>query len=572
MLSSIRKYVSAPVFEGDVKKTRKARYLNTILLAAIILLAFFLPFIMGSDFSSTRSLFGPSTAVVSALLAIMIGLFVWIRFGHIQQASVSLIVLSWIALTIQDFSAAGIRDTIYMGYIVIVLLAGLLMDIRFSMGVAIVSILAGWFFAYMESTGLFIPRVDTAYNMARDFTVIFLLIAVLTYITVSGLQNAIDRLKINAEELEKSNVELRALQGNLEEKVEHRTNELMITTKQTELRARQLQTVADVARATASVQDMETLLPTISKVISEQFGYYHTGIFLNDERNEYTVLRAANSEGGKRMLSREHALRIGEQGIVGYVASQGKPRIALDTGRDAVFFNNPDLPETRSEAALPLIIGEKIIGVVDVQSIQPSAFLETDIDVLSTLSNLVAVAIENSRLFSQTNKSLNELQATYSRFTGMEWEKFSSQIKTVGYRYSGLDIQPLINEGDDGGSINTSDKPKISDQADAISVPIKLRGLTLGFLSVRPKVSSLHWGDDEIAIAQAAADRVALALENARLLQDAQKKVAKEQLIGEISNKISASTNMDNILLTAIVELGQAISDSEVIIQFEERN
>jgi GAF domain-containing protein len=558
MWASIRKYISPPVFAGDEEKSRKARYLNTILLATIVLLTIFLPFIAGSDFISTQSLFGPSTAVITFLLAVMVGLFVLMRFGFIAQASVIMVILSWLALTVQDYSAAGIRDTIYMGYIVVILLAGLLLDIRFSMGVAIASVLAGWGFAYLETVGTFIPRVDTAYNMARDFTVIFILISVLTYITVTGLQNAIERLKVNAGELEKSNVELRDLQIGLEKRVELRTSELVTTTKQTEQRAKQLQTVADVARTMATVQDMDTLLPTITRLISAQFGYYHTGIFLNDERKEFAVLKAANSEGGKKMLDRGHTLRIGEQGIVGYVAKYGQPRIALDTGKDAVFFTNPDLPNTRSEVALPLVIGEKITGVLDVQSLQPSAFGEAEIEVLSTLANLVAVAIENARSFSQMNRALFEMQDTYSRFTGQEWAKFSSDIQTTGFRYSGLEVEPV-------NSIEAS-----SIDSETIQVPIKLRGQVLGHLNVRPRSPDQQWGEDENVLAQAAADRVALALENARLLHNAQKRAAKEHKIGEITNKISSSTNLDNILLTAIVELGQAITDSEVIIQFED--
>jgi GAF domain-containing protein len=558
MWASIRKNLSSPVYPGDEEKSRKARYLNSILLISISLLTVFLPIIAGSDYISTQTLFGPSTAVITFLLAVMVGLFVLMRFGFINQASIILVVLTWLALTVQDYSAAGIRDTIYMGYILIILLAGLLLDIRFSMGVALASVLAGWSFAYMETVGMLIPRVDTAYNMARDFTVIFILISVITYITISGLQNAIERLKVNAGELEKSNLELRGLQIGLEERVEQRTSELVTTTKQTEQRAKQLQTVADVARTMAAVQDMNTLLPNISKVISEQFGYYHTGIFLNDERMEYAVLKAANSEGGKRMLNRGHALKIGEQGIVGYVAKFGQPRIALDTGKDAVFFTNPDLPSTRSEAALPLVIGEKITGVLDVQSLQPSAFGEAEISVLSTLANLVAVAIENARSYGQLNLTLSELQDTYSRFTGQEWAKFKTDIQNTGFRYSGLEVE----------SISAGDSPSM--EGESIQVPIKLRGQVLGHLSVRSKSPDQRWSEDETILTQAAADRVALALENARLLQNAQKRAAKEHKIGEITNKISSSTNLDNILLTAIVELGQAITDSEVIIQFED--
>jgi GAF domain-containing protein len=560
MWTSIRRFFAPPVFEGDEEKTRKARYLNTILLAAIILLTIFLPLVIGSDFQSMQTWFGPSTAVVTFLLAVMIALFVWIRFGFISQASFILVTLTWLALTIQDYSAAGIRDTIYLGYVVVILLAGLLLDVRFSILVTVATILAGWVFAYLESSGMFVPRIDTAYNMARDFTVIFILVAVLTYITVSGLQNAINNLKANARDLEKSNKELRDLQISLENRVEQRTNELALTTSQMEQRASQLQTVAEVAQATASIQDLETLLPAISKVISQRFGFYHTGIFLFDEQQEYAVLKAANSEGGKRMLERGHSLKIGGQGIVGYVAKQGEPRIALDTGRDAVFFDNPDLPTTRSEAALPLVIGERIIGVLDVQSEKPSAFSEADVSVLGTLANLVAVAIENARLFDQTNLALKQLQETYDRYSGAEWEKFLTETPISGYRYAGLDVEPLYDAVPAGAPNEKS-----------ISVPIRLRGQTLGYLDVKPKGSDSNWGEHESAIVQAAAERVAFALENARLVETAQKRAAKEQKIVEISDKISASTNLDNILLTAIVELGQAITDSEVVIQFEDK-
>jgi GAF domain-containing protein len=570
MWSTIRKFFSPPVFEGDEEKTRKASYLSTIFIAAILLLSTLLVIIFISDKSLAISLNYTPTRILIVLLTVIILLYFLMLKGFIAQTSVALIVLTWIAFTFIAYSAAGIRDTAFIAYIIVILLAGLLLNVWYSIGFAIASILVGWLFAYQETMGILLTRPDTSFNMSRDFTVIFLLISLLVYLTVTGLQNAITRQRVNSEELKKSNEKLQALQINLELVVEQRTNELVTTTKQMEKRAKQLQTVADVARTTATVQDMETLLPTISKVISEQFGYYHTGIFLIDERHEYAVLMAANSEGGKRMLRRGHSLRIGEQGIVGFVAKHSQPRIALDTGEDAVFFNNPDLPSTRSEAALPLIIGEKIIGVLDVQSQQPSAFLEADIGVLITLTNLVAIAIENSRLFSQTNNTLTELKDTNAKFSGMAWEKFSTEIKTAGYRYTGLEVEPLTSRVTARGEGSAPDLIQNSGIDYAISIPIKLRGQTLGFLSVTPKTNIQKWGEDEQAIAQAAADRVALALENARLLQDAQKKAAKEQLIGEISNKISASTNMDNILLTAIVELGQAISDSEVIIQFEE--
>ena len=142
-----------------------------------------------------------------------------------------------------------------------------------------------------------------------------------------------------------------------------------------------------MARATATNQNLETLLPNLVELISKQFDFYHVGIFLLDENKEFAELRAANSEGGKRMLEHQHKLGIGQSGIVGLVSATGKPRIALDVGADAAFFNNPDLPNTRSEMALPLLVSDDIIGVLDAQSTTANAFREDDVEVLSTLAD-----------------------------------------------------------------------------------------------------------------------------------------------------------------------------------------
>ena len=127
----------------------------------------------------------------------------------------------------------------------------------------------------------------------------------------------------------------------------------MITNRRNERRARQFEAIAQVARVIATIQDLDTLLPRVTQVISQQFGFYHVGIFMWDENHEFAVLVAANSEGGQHMLKRGHKLGIGQTGIVGFVAATGTSRIALDVGADAVFFDNPDLPLTRSELALP---------------------------------------------------------------------------------------------------------------------------------------------------------------------------------------------------------------------------
>jgi GAF domain-containing protein len=153
------------------------------------------------------------------------------------------------------------------------------------------------------------------------------------------------------------------------------------------------------------------------QLISSYFGYYHAGIFILDDVREYAVLQAANSEGGQRMLARGHKLRIGQVGIVGNVADIGVPRIALDVGDDAIFFNNPDLPLTRSEIALPLKARGQVIGVLDVQSIDEAAFSNDDVETLQVLADQVALALDNARLLKESRDALEELRNLYGQRT-----------------------------------------------------------------------------------------------------------------------------------------------------------
>ncbi|HIE37864.1 MAG TPA: GAF domain-containing protein, partial [Anaerolineae bacterium] len=156
---------------------------------------------------------------------------------------------------------------------------------------------------------------------------------------------------------------------------------------------------------------MDDLLDRAVNLIRERFGFYHAGIFLLDERGEYAVLRAATSEAGRRMLERGHKLKVGEVGIVGYVTSTGQPRIVLDVDTDAIHFKNPLLPETRSELALPLRVGDRIIGALDVQSVQEAAFDEEDVAILQTMADQLAVAIEKLERAAQIQAEHARLEA-----------------------------------------------------------------------------------------------------------------------------------------------------------------
>lgn len=369
------------------------------------------------------------------------------------------------------------------------------------------------------------------------------------------------------EELTRQSAELENAHRTLEQRVKDRTLAL-------EQRAVQFQIIANTARTIAAIQDLESLLPEITKLVSEQFKYYHTGIFLLDEPREFAVLKAANSEGGRNMLARQHRLRLDNNSIVGYTALLGEPRIALDVGIDSVFFNNPDLPETRSEMALPLRIGRRVTGVLDVQSIQKNAFTEEDINVLSILADQVAIAIENARLFGEAKVALAESRATFEKYIKQEWGRFGQRARHTGFVYDGKQIAPLSGalKRDRAKSVAQTGSLSLDKLSANVAIPIKLRGQTIGVLDVRPTKGQRQWTQDELALLEAAAERAALALENARLLESAQRRAARERAIGEISSRVGAVSDRDLILQAAVEELGRKIGNAEIIIELEKES
>jgi len=323
---------------------------------------------------------------------------------------------------------------------------------------------------------------------------------------------------------------------------------LQATNEESERRALQLQAIAEISQSLALLHNLADLLPAITEQISQKFNFYHVGIFLLDSNQRMVVLQAANSKGGRRMVERGHQLAVGQVGIVGRVALNGISRIALDVGLDPVYFDNPDLPATRSEIAIPLIFNDKVIGVLDVQSKREKAFTQDDVNAFETLANQVTIAIENARQFERTKAALNEAEALARQYIRDEWGRISKMQQQLGYRYTTGDIFSLSPD-------QSVDPAKDS----TLKIPVKLRGETIGIFKIRPRDTEKKFGAEDLELIQAIANRAALAMENARLLEESQRRASREQAIGEFSASISAASNVEAILKTAVEELGRRL-------------
>ena len=315
-----------------------------------------------------------------------------------------------------------------------------------------------------------------------------------------------------------------------------------------------LQTAAQVASRAAGIRDFEELLASAARLISERFGHYHTGIFLLDARNEFAFLRAASSEGGQRMLARNHRLRVGQQGIVGTVAATGEARNVSDVSQDTGYFENPELPTTRSEAALPLKVRGQIIGVLDVQSETPGAFVRSDLDVLQILADQIALAIDNTRLLKKSQERVQELEKLFRQQTTNTWHEVLLN-KSYCYQYT-----PLGVEKADPATL----APAIGEVSQADSrtarAAITLRGQALGWLVLRREPDQSPWNSDEREIIQAAGVQISQAMENARLLEETRSRARRETILRETASMMRSSFDIQSVLRTAVDEIYQAMN------------
>jgi GAF domain-containing protein/HAMP domain-containing protein len=343
-------------------------------------------------------------------------------------------------------------------------------------------------------------------------------------------------------------------------------------TEALERRAVYLEAAAEIGRAATDIHELEKLLTTVTHLISEKFGFYHVGVFLLDDRGEFAELKAANSEGGWRMLSRGHKLRVGEQGIVGYVSGTKKPRIQQQvSGDDSLYYSNPDLPRTQSEMALPLIIGGELIGVLDVQSTYEEAFDEEDISVLQVLADEVAIAINNTRLFEQLQENLEIERRLYGELTQEAWTSIQEQSKhklNVKSDKTGVHLisGEFLPESKQAIRIKSTVQPGLDEdeQKYPLSIPVKVRGdIVIAVLETYKPVDAGPWLPQEIEVLEAIGEQLGIALENARLYEETQRLAQRERISADVATKIWSSTNIDTILQTAVQELGRTLKVSQ---------
>jgi GAF domain-containing protein len=299
-------------------------------------------------------------------------------------------------------------------------------------------------------------------------------------------------------------------------------------------------------------------------------------VFLVDEEQKQANLFASTGTAGRQLLLRRHFLPVGSQSVIGQVTERAEPVIASDTDASLVHRRNELLPDTRSEMALPMRIGDQVIGALDVQSVAPNAFDADDVAVFQIMADQLAIALENARLYADLERARDSIIAIERRATGEAWRAYGHervQSAPLGYRLQEESLEPhneqppsAMGEALRSGRLITM---KSGDSDISLAVPIKVRGEVIGAFGFGGE--DLHsLSEEDIALLETVADRVGLALENLRLVEQTARRAEHEQIINEITAKIVGSTDVSHILQTTVKELGRVLRAPQTSVQLRQ--
>lgn len=309
-------------------------------------------------------------------------------------------------------------------------------------------------------------------------------------------------------------------------------------TEMIELNASQLRASNNVAKVVAEIQDTGELMETVVRMIGQQFGYYHINLYILDERKRIAFLQAATN-GADQAADQILKIEQDRRSAFNFVVTEKRHLLTSDLSPR--FVHDRNHPLTRSRMLLPMRVRGNVIGILDLHSDQPQTFNQIDPDVLQSLADLVAIAIDNVRLINETKALLNQLERYTSTQTMETWAKQTSR-NTPAYQYTPAGVRPLFSTSrqDDEGTAR---------------IPLKLQGQVIGSIKLRRKGAMAKWAERELNLVEKVAEQVSLALENSRLVEEAQKNAQRDQIIANISNRIRETLDIDSVIRTAAEEL-----------------
>lgn len=429
-----------------------------------------------------------------------------------------------------------------------VVLASLLLDFRVDLVLLVTESLLIAIVAAAVQTGSFALTASAAPATTltdwAGYLVNFIVIGGVLVAAANMLKNAFGK---TASQMQSSNLALVAERQNLEEKIRERTKEL-------ELNTTQLRAATSAARSIAEMQDISSLLTKATDLIAEKFEFHHVGVFLLDEHRRAAYLQASSSENGKNLIGQ--ALRVDPDRSNPLArAVETRQAVLVSDSEKSYYSKDAYFPLTRSRLVLPLMVRGMLIGMLDVHSDQPRAITTDDREVLQTLADLIAISFDNVRLIEETGALLSQLSAGAAVQAQNTWSKFTSRHKNA-YQYTPAGVRPVFAQG-------------ARDQdGEGIRIPIILQGQEIGRIKLRRKGMASPWSARERDLLEKIATQAALALENSRLVDEAQKNALRNQMIANFSTFVRETLDVESVVRSAAAELRKVfdLKEAEVLI------
>jgi len=318
----------------------------------------------------------------------------------------------------------------------------------------------------------------------------------------------------------------------------------------------------------------EATLQKAVQFIEDEFNYSFVGVYLVDDKNEYLQIKSAAGKAAGNLIAQNFRVKVSDPGSISYSFSHGEMRLSSNVREEKDSARDYMLPDTLSQLVLPVVYQNRVIGVMDVQSSQINAFSPLELKILRTYTDQTVIGYQKARQNEERQKTQEELNNAYRQFTQKTWQNHLKQGKrkfSLRYRQNVLEKEvpqstesvKAINQGE---TIIISDQtnPIIGKPATSVAVPIRLRDQVIGVLNL--KIDAAQLPRDLMPLIESISNRMAIALENARLLEEIQAKADREHLVGEISSKIRSSPNVEQVLRTAVSEIGLSMGASEVMI------
>jgi signal transduction histidine kinase len=492
-INSLQRFLAPPVFSEDEEKTRIASLLNFVLwgfAAAALAMAGAVLVLFSRVPNAAIFLFSSGV-----LVAIGLGGQFLMRRGQTRLASVILQLVLVALITYVLCAYDGIRNPALAGYVLIIIIAGLLLGGRGAILFAVISLamLAGVFF--LTQSGFIRPTLTDPYagDLILD-TVIFGLSALMLYLAAGNINRSLEAARRNARAQLKANWALEANRVALE------------------ARTRDLALAAEIGRRLATVRDLDQLLAEAVELIRERFDLYYAQVYLIEAGGHALVLRAGTGHVGAELLRRQHRLPVGFGSINGMAAYEAHPIIVADTATSSAFKPNPLLPDTRAEMSVPLMTGERVAGILDLQSARRGALTEENLPAFEAVAGQLTIGIENARLFAETSRSRAEAEERARRLTRTGWAQFLNAVdrsERLGYTY-------------DREKVTATAEPLPLPDASTLAAPMVITGEMIGQLQLQREAGQA-WTDDEAEIVLAVARQAAQQVENLRVLAEAER-------------------------------------------------